>query len=151
MNKKLNTWAQVIMEAQHYQLMTYYGIFYHIEVQEDIFDVLSGMKNMAPITTDEAQVHIGGVTMILDYNTDDVNRTTLGYIYVDEMSMTGLSMIDPSHLHMEIDPHALIKLEKRYSSAVNMIKGLFQKLQLILKDPGVVAMGWRTIICAWDD
>lgn len=140
--------------AQEYQLNTYFGIFYPIELEDDVTRCCKMEPLLKGLVDDDAEITINDAMIFASRNSDFDARATIGFIVANDLTCEGKMGPRAAELYLETIPSEMIKAEKRYELAVNAVTDVFDILVKAFKKLNLpfrrLKYGWRTILMTWD-
>lgn len=135
-----------------HQLNAYFGVFYPIELEDKIADILKENPLYRPLV-DESEVVIDGHLLFHSSNSDFTDNAKYNFIAVDQMTISGEMYEHYDDVQFEVDPARMENLEKRYRVAVEIVTDLRNYLVKKCADtkPRKFYCGWNILHCVWDE
>jgi hypothetical protein len=136
-----------------YQTGLYYGIHYDIDQEDNIREALKSHQKFKQLVTDN-EVKVNKYTLLMNNNSDISGESTLGLIFVDQMSIMGDEMDSSNECYLRLEPHRMLKLERIHKHGAELVTDVHDVIVKYFKKKGIfthdcIYLGWQAITCTW--
>lgn len=138
-----------------YETNAYFGIHYNTEDTVTALGTSAEKKKWKGLITDSCHAAVKRCNMYASTNSDVPDGATLGFIFIDEMTIAGDTVDSPSDTSINLEPAEMQRLERVYKAEVDELYSLYEEIEKKFKKDGIstedLYFGWRVINCTWDE
>jgi hypothetical protein len=139
-----------------HQVNIYYGIYFPADQCEMILSLLKTNRIYSGLAT-ESEVSINDIVIIASVSSDKPGKSQLGFIALDNMTISGDEYDDAEDISVSIDPQSMLDAQLKNAQGMGIITDIYEYIVKGLKAAkkgklvSELEQCWKAVSCTWEE